>query len=90
MYPNADFDENDKSKDSDINRDNDMAGNEDLNNGDIIDEEEEDQSGHSESSEGIVDHNPFTSAIVKKVKTAIGPALLKTVTDAANKRKVTE
>lgn len=90
MYPNADFDENDKSKDSDINRDNDMAGNENLNNGDIIDEEEEDQSGHSESSEGIVDHNPFTSAIVKKVKTTIEPVLLKTITDVANKRKVTE
>jgi len=90
MYPNAEFDENDKSKDSDINRDNDAAGNENLNNGDIIDEGEEDQSGHSESSEGIVDHNPFTSAIIKKVKTNIGPALLKNMTDAANKRKNTE
>lgn len=86
MYPNADFDENDNSKDSDINRDIDMAGNDNLNNDDIIDEEQEDQSGHSESSEGIVDHNPFTSAIVKKVKTTIGPALLKTISDAKNKR----
>jgi hypothetical protein len=92
MYPNADFDENDKSKDSDINRENDLGDNQDLMNDNIIDEEEEleDQSGHSESSEGIVDHNPFTSAIIKKVKTNLGPALLKTITDAAHNKKTTE
>jgi hypothetical protein len=27
-----------------------------------------DESGHSESSEGIVDHNPFTSGAVNKGK----------------------
>ena len=92
MYPNADFDENDKSKDSDINRENDLGDNQDLINDNIIDEEEEleDQSGHSESSEGIVDHNPFTSAIIKKVKTNLGPALLKTITDAAHNKKTIE
>jgi hypothetical protein len=49
----------------------------------------EDRSGHSESSEGIVDHNPFTSAAVikKKITKNMGQVLIDTIKDAKKKQQ---